>query len=107
MWTLLIRILIRFKVTRFSACKRCFVNPDGSLGKQISEILYFEPYTLLTSDIITQLFSEESTGLIVSDAFMLKLANRLCLYNNVLVKILKLQPRLVSATLRRDTYALD
>jgi len=82
------------------------VNPDGSPGKQISEILYFEPYTLLTSDIITQLFSEEKTGCIVSDAFILKLANRLCLYNNVLVKILKLQPSLVSATLRRDTYAL-
>jgi len=82
------------------------VNPDGSPGKQISEILYFEPYTLLTSDLITQLFSEESTGCIVSDAFILKLANRLCLYNNVVVKILKLQPSLVSATLRRDTYAL-
>jgi len=82
------------------------VNPDGSPGKQISEILYFEPYTLLTPDIISQLFSEESTGRIVCDAFISKLANRLCLYNNVLVKILKLQPSLVSATLRRDTYAL-
>ena len=82
------------------------VNPDGSPGKQVSEILYFEPYTLLTSDLITELFSEENADRIVSDAFLSKLANRLCLYNNSLVKILNLQPRLVGATLRRDTYAL-
>ena len=82
------------------------VNPDGSPGKQVSEILCFEPYTLLTSDLITGLFSEENADRIVSDAFLSKLANRLCLYNNTLVKILNLQPRLVDATLRRDTYAL-
>ena len=82
------------------------VNPDGSPGKQVSEILYFEPYTLLTSDLITELFSEENADRIVSDDFLSKLANRLCLYNDSLVKILSLQPRLVDSTLRRDTYAL-
>ena len=82
------------------------VNPDGSPGKQVSEILYFEPYTLLTSDLITELFSEQNADRIVPDAFLSKLANRLCLYNDSLVKILNLQLRLVGATLRRDTYAL-
>ena len=83
------------------------VNPDGSPGKRISELLYFEPYTLLTSDLITQMFSRHNSNLILSDAFLSELAGRFYLYNNILSQILALQPRLLSEKLKKDVYSLE
>ena len=36
------------------------INLDGGQGKQVSELLHFEPYALLTPDLITKLFSKET-----------------------------------------------
>ena len=46
------------------------VTPDGTPRKLVSELLYFEPYTLLTSDLITQMFKKENSKLPLSDAFI-------------------------------------
>ena len=83
------------------------VNPDGSPGKRISELLYFEPYTLLTSDLIAQMFSKHNSNLILSDAFLSELAGRFYLCNNILSQILMPQPRLLSEKLKMDVYSLD
>ena len=83
------------------------VNPDGSPGKQISELLYFEPCTLLTSDLISQMFSRHNSNFILSDAFLSELAARFYLYNNILSQILMPQPRLLSEKLKKDIYSLD
>ena len=83
------------------------VNPDGSPGKQISELLYFEPYTLLTPDLITQMFSRHTSNLILSDAFLSELAARFYLCKNILSQILTPNPRLLSEKLKMDVYSLD
>ena len=82
------------------------VNPDGSPGKRISELLYFEPYTLLTSDLITQMFSRHTSSLIVSDAFLSEVAARFYRCKNILSQILMPQPRLLSEKLKMDVYSL-
>ena len=46
------------------------VNPDGSQGKHISQLLYFEPYSLLTSELIAQMFSDENSYHIVPNIFI-------------------------------------
>ena len=85
------------------------VNPDGSRGKQISQLLYFEPYSFLTSELITKLFSEEGADHIVPDTFISQLAG--CLYpcNNILVQVLLSQPVLLREKLidEMDRDALD
>ena len=83
------------------------VNPDGSPGTQISELLYFEPFTLLTSDLITKMFSEENSTLILSDIFLSELAGRLYPYNNILALVLMPQPKLLNEKLKMDVYSLD
>ena len=83
------------------------VNQDGSSGKRISELLYFEPYTLLTSDVITQMFARHTSSLIVSDAFLSEVAARFYLCKNILSQILMPQPRLLSEKLKMDVYSLD
>ena len=82
-------------------------RPSLAPGKRISELLYFEPYTLLTSDLIAQMFSKENGNLILSDAFLSDLAGRLYLYNNILSQILAPHPRLLSEKLKMDVYSLD
>ena len=83
------------------------VNPDGSPGSRVSELLYFEPYTLLTSDLIKQMFSKETSKCSVSDFFISELAGRLYPYNNIITQILVPQPRLLSEKLKMDIYSLD
>ena len=85
------------------------VNPDGNRGKQISQLLYFEPYSVLTSELITKLFSEENADHIVLDTMISQLAG--CLYpcNNILVQVLLSQPVLLREKLidEMDPDALD
>ena len=83
------------------------VNPDGSPRKRISELLYFEPYTLLTSDLIAQMFSKHNSNLILSDAFLSEIAARFYPCNNILSQILMPQPRLLNEKLKMDVYSLD
>ena len=83
------------------------VNPDGSPGKLISDLLYFEPYTLLTSDLITQMFSRHTSSLILSDAFLSELAARFYRCKSILSQILRPHPRLLSETLKMNVYSLD
>ena len=83
------------------------VNPDGSSGKRISELLYFEPYTLLTADLIAQLFSEENSDLSLQYAFMSELADRLYPYNNILTQIFKPSPRMLIDRFKSDMNVLD
>ena len=83
------------------------VNPDGSPGKRISELLYFEPYTLLTSDLVTKMFSEENSTLILSDVFLSELAGCLHPYNNILALVFMTQPKLLNEKLKKDVYSLD
>jgi len=85
------------------------VNPDGSRGKQISQLLYFEPYSLLTSKLVTHIFSKETSYHIISDTFISELAGCLYTYNNILVQGLLLQPVLLREKLidEMDTDALN
>ena len=83
------------------------VYPDGSPGKRISQLLYFEPYTLLTSELIAQLFSKEHSKLILSDAFISELAGRLYQCNNILAQIFKPPPRILMDRFKSDANVLD
>ena len=83
------------------------VKRDGSPGKRISELLYFEPYTLLTSDLLTQMFSEEESDLPVSDAFISALACRLYPYNTILAQLLNPPQRILLHRFKHDTNVLD
>ena len=53
-------------------------HSDGSTGKKVSELLYFEPYAVLTSDLIIQLFAKKNAKKQVSSNFITRLAN--CMY---------------------------
>ena len=83
------------------------INPDGSPGKRISELLYFEPYTLLTADLIAQMFSEENSDILLKDAFISELAGRLYPYNNILTQIFKPPPRMLIDRFKSDMNVLD
>ena len=82
-------------------------NQDGSPGKQIFELLYFEPYTLLTSDLITQMFKKENSKLLLSETFISELAGCFYPYNNILEQIFMPQPWLLREKLKMDVYSLD
>jgi len=65
------------------------VNTDGSQGKQISELLYFEPYALLTPALITKLFLKENAKQPVSDHFITELAKRMYPSCDALLQVLE------------------
>ena len=65
------------------------MNSDGSQGKQISELLNFEPYALLNQDLITILFSKETAKQYVSDDFISELAQWMYPFHDALVRVLK------------------
>ena len=85
------------------------VNPDGSKGKHISQLLYFEPYSLLTSKLIAQMFSDENSNHIVPDTMISQLAGSLYPCNNILVQVLLSQPVLLREKLvdEMDPDVLD
>ena len=69
---------------------------DGSTGKQISELLYFEPYAVLTPDLITQLFAKEEAKKLVSNSFVTELASCMYPFSESLEKALKPNPSVLS-----------
>lgn len=82
------------------------VNPDGSAGKRISELLYFEPYSLLTSDLIQLIFSNENADHSMSDSIISELAACLWPCNNVLVEVFVPHPWLLAEKCKMDAYLL-
>ena len=71
-------------------------HSNGSTGKQISEVLYFEPYAVLTPDLITQLFAKENAREKVSSSFITELASRMYSFSDALEKALKPDPSVLS-----------
>ena len=77
-------------------------HSDGSTGEQISEVLYFEPYAVLTPDLITQLFANENGKKLVSSSFIARLANRMYPFNDSLRGVCDLDPSALSARSKQD-----
>ena len=73
------------------------IHSDGSTGKQISELLYFEPYAVLTLDLITQLFEKENAKKLVSSSFIMELASRMYPFNDSLEEILRPNPSVLNS----------
>ena len=71
-------------------------HSDGTAGKQISELLYFEPYAVLTPDLITQLFAKEIAKKLVSNSFVTGLASCMYPFSESLEKALKPDPSVLS-----------
>ena len=71
-------------------------HPDGSAGKQISELLFFEPYMVVSSDLITQLFAKENAKKLVSSSFITKLASRMYPFTDSLELVLNPDPTIFS-----------
>ena len=71
-------------------------HSDGSTGKKISEILYFEPYAVLTVDLITEFFAKDNVKKKVPSSFVIELAS--CMYplSNALENALKPNPSVLS-----------
>ena len=71
-------------------------HSDGSTGKKISELLYFEPFAVLTTDLITQLFAKENAKKKVPSSFVTELASRMYPFSDALEKALKPDPSILS-----------
>ena len=71
-------------------------NSDGSTGKRISELLYFEPYAVLTAELIKQLFAKDNTKKLVSSSFITELACRMYPFNDSLEQVLTPDPSILS-----------
>ena len=71
-------------------------HSDGSTGIKISELLYFEPYVVLTPDLIAQLFAKETAKKKVSSSFMTELATCMYPFSDALEKALKPDPSILS-----------
>jgi len=68
------------------------INPDGSQGKRISELLYFEPYALLTPKLIAELFAKENAKQFVSHELITELAKWMYPFCDALLQILEPSP---------------
>ena len=77
-------------------------HSDGSTGERISEFLYFDPYVVLTQDLITQLFAKENAKKLVSHSFIARLANRMYPFNDALRGAFDFDPSVLSARLKQD-----
>ena len=79
---------------------------DGSAGKQISKLLYFEPYAVLTLDVITQLFAKENIKKQVSSNFITELASHMYLFSDTLELALNPDPSILSEKCKDHVYTL-
>ena len=71
-------------------------HSDASTGKQVSEVLYFEPYAVLTPDLITQLFAKQNVKKNVPSSFVTEFASRMYPFNDPREKALKPDPSVLS-----------
>ena len=81
-------------------------HSDGISGKQISELLYFEPYAVLTPDLITQLFAKEIAKKLVSISFITKLASRMYPFSDALELVLNPDPSILSEKYKDQVHRL-
>ena len=75
---------------------------DKSIGKRISELLYFEPYAILTPVLIMQLFAKENAKKLVSSSFIKEFACRMYLFNDTIEQVLDPDPTVLSCKLKED-----
>ena len=81
-------------------------HSDGSTGKQISKLLYFDSYVVLSSDLITQLFSKENTKKLVSITFITKLASHMYPFSDSLEQVLNPDPSVFSEKCKDQVQSL-
>ena len=81
------------------------IHSDGSTGKRVSEVLCFEPYTVLTPGLITQLFAKVNTKKLVSSKFITEFASRIFLFNNSLEEVLAPDPSILSGKWKKDNLS--
>ena len=81
-------------------------HSDGSIGKQISKLLYFDSYVVLSSDLLTQLFSKENTKKLVSVTFITKLASRIYPFSDSLEQVLNPDPSIFSEKCKDQVQSL-
>ena len=82
------------------------IHSDGSTGKRVLELLYFEPYAVLTPDLIIQLFAKENAKQLVSTSFITKLASHMCLFNDSLEQVLNPDPSVFSGRYKDHVQSL-
>ena len=75
---------------------------DKCTGKRISELLYFEPYAILTPDLIAQLFAKENAKKLVSSSFIKEFASRMYLFNDTIEQVLNPDPTVLSCKLKEN-----
>ena len=68
-------------------------NSDGSTGKKI---LYFEPYAVLTADLITEFFAKDNVKKKVLSSFVTELASCMYPFSDALENALKPNPSVLS-----------
>ena len=71
-------------------------HSDGNTGMKVAELLYFEPYEVLTPDLITQLFAKENVKKKVPSSFVTELASRMYPFRDALENALKPDPGILS-----------
>ena len=81
-------------------------HSDGSTGKQISKLLYFDSYVVLSSDLITQLFSTENAKKLMSVTFITKLASHMYPFSDSLEQVLNPDPSIFSEKCKDQVQSL-
>ena len=81
-------------------------HSDGSTGMKISELLYFEPYAVLTPDLITQLFAKENVEKLVSSNFIKELACHMYPFSDTLEQVLNPDPSVFSEKCKDQVQSL-
>ena len=83
------------------------VNSDGTPGKRISDLLHFEPYALLTPDLIQELFTKNNAKCTLSDRVITDLASRIYPSNDTLVEVLNPDRTILSERCKKVAENLD
>ena len=77
-------------------------HSDGSTGKRVSELLYFEPYAVFTPDLIIHLFAKKNAKQQVSSSFIIRLANCMYPFNDCLRGVFDLDPSVLCGRSKED-----
>ena len=72
------------------------INSDGSQGKRISELLNFEPYALLSRDLIRKLFAKEIANHTIPSDFIAQLAKWMHPFHDALQQVLEPSQRVLN-----------
>ena len=83
------------------------IHPDGTQGKRISELLYFEPYALLAPDLIDKLFSKENEKQSLSYVSITELAKWMYPFCDVLLQVLESSSRVLNKKCENICGCLD